>query len=120
MNIFPISKIYDGARYECKDYFTTMEFLKNLGLDERIGDQIDIFLWDYVNPDTRMFNVKTFSCVDDLRALRGEGSMFSEFFGAKGLPTYKKYEVNGKEFMLDTKTGKTHKVIKKSHLKLVK
>jgi hypothetical protein len=120
MNIFPIQKVYDGDKYECKDYFTTMDYINAIGIDEVIGANLDNLLWDYVNHDTRMFNTKTFLCMDDLRSFEGQPSMVTEFLESQGVYPLRKYEHNGKEFMLDTKTGKTHKVVKKSHLKLVK
>jgi len=37
LTIFPVTKFYDGARYECKDYFSTMEALQAHGLHEPIS-----------------------------------------------------------------------------------
>lgn len=39
MNIFSITKEYDGHKYECKDYFYTMEYLNTLKRDKSIGKQ---------------------------------------------------------------------------------
>ncbi|KNZ41376.1 hypothetical protein [Acetobacterium bakii] len=37
LTIFPVTKSYDGAKYECKDYFNTMVALQAHGLHEPSG-----------------------------------------------------------------------------------
>src|SRR5699024_12254405 len=46
INIFPITKDYDGYKYEMKDYFCAMDTCKEHGLDKPIGNSY-AFLCDY-------------------------------------------------------------------------
>ena len=120
MTVFNLNKVYDGNRYECKDYFTSMKYINTLDLDKPLGDGIEDFLWEYTNHDINSFSVKRFTTVDNLREMNGQKSMLDEFFKEHGLSTYKKFkDQNGKEFLLDSITGKTHKILKKRHLKII-
>ena len=124
ITIFPIKKQYDGAKYQFKDYFSTMEELQNIGMDNCILSQIDKLLWDYMNDDINHFTVRNISALSDLnKAETGKGLM--EIFAEKnGIDMYKmcKDEVTGKEYLYDPKTGKSKAVKKKAprYLKLVK
>ena len=54
VNTFPIDKTYDGAKWEEKDYFYTMEVLSKMDWDKPIGrDELSELLWDYMNADLR-------------------------------------------------------------------
>lgn len=120
VNTFPIDKIYDGKRYECKDYFTTMELVNKIG-DNIIGDNVDDVLWDYQNKDIRMLGVNRLMCVDDLMALEGKKSLISQFFEDKGIDSYaKRVDGNGKEYMVNNRTGKTHSIKKVRKFKVIK
>ena len=47
---FPVDKYYKGAKWEEKDYFYTMEVLKDMDWDKPIGrDKLSELLWDYEN-----------------------------------------------------------------------
>ena len=51
MEIYPIDKRYDGARWGTRDYFSTMEFLSDIDLDSKIGGEkqvMDLF-FEYDN-----------------------------------------------------------------------
>ena len=51
---FPITKDFDGAKWECKDYFYTMDVLSKMDWDKPVGrDNISELLWDYQNDDLR-------------------------------------------------------------------
>jgi len=115
--IFPIQKDFDGKKYECKDYFYTRDYLRTLP-DEPIAD-VDSLLWEYWNLNTRVFTVRAMSYVDDMRRLEGQPSMMQEFAQANGIATYQKHtDSNGKEYMVGG--GKSFRVRKPSHLKLVR
>nr|WP_302597066.1 hypothetical protein [uncultured Cellulosilyticum sp.] len=49
MDIFPVHKEYDGAKYHSKDYFSTMKYLKEINLDEPLGEKLEDFIWHYYN-----------------------------------------------------------------------
>lgn len=64
IKIFPIDKDYDGAKWECKDYFFTMDVLREKGLDNAIGrDGVFDLLWDYENRELRKVTVFYMSCM---------------------------------------------------------
>lgn len=88
INIFPIEKTYDGAKYECKDYFSTMEMVNSLDQDSPIGDKIDDFLWDYMNRDTRLFQVETMSLISDIMRANGEPGLMECMTADLGTPLY--------------------------------
>jgi hypothetical protein len=120
MNIFPVEKFYKGEKYECKDYFTTMELMNEIG-NEIIADRIDDVLYDYHNLDIRCFNAKRFSCIDAIRRSQGKKSMMEEFLNDHGIDThYLRTDSNGKEYMISNKTSRTHKIIKNNKFKVIK
>lgn len=58
VQIFPITKNYDGQKWCCKDYFSTMADLKKHDWKQPIGaDNVYKFLWDYHNDDLGEFTV---------------------------------------------------------------
>ena len=48
MQIFPPTKIYDGHKWQTKDYYSTIEAVSKWGIDKPIGTNVLNFLWDYV------------------------------------------------------------------------
>ena len=51
---FPIDKDYNGKKWQCKDYFYTMEVLSGMDWDKPIGrDELSELLWDYMNKELR-------------------------------------------------------------------
>lgn len=54
MRLFPIAKVYDGDKCGCKDYFSTIRKINELGLHKKIENVTD-FLWDYTNNDIADF-----------------------------------------------------------------
>lgn len=64
IKIFPVDKTYDGDKWGCKDYFFTMDVLKEKGLDNAVGrDGVFDLMWDYENRDLRNFTVFYMSCM---------------------------------------------------------
>ena len=121
--IFPIQKIYDGEKWESKDYFYTKKYLGTLNSNEPIGDVIDELLWEYVNIDTRIFNTQCFMTVDKLRRFEGKISMMEEWANLNNIETYSlRKDTKGKEYLYNKKTGRTIRVIKPrpKYLKLLK
>lgn len=99
MNTFPIDKTYDGDRYECKDYFYTIEKARALDQDSPIGDKIEDFLWDYMNMNTRLFQVEMLGLASDIAVAMGEPSFMERISAEEGTPLYymdeKKKEITG-------------------------
>lgn len=101
---FPIEKTYDGTRLEMKDYFSTVEALKEHGLV--IKDPFT-FLWDYHNRLIRFYVVARMGFMSRIHEQSTGKSLIEDFFGIA--PMYLK-EINGKEVLYDSKTGKTKPV----------
>lgn len=72
MGMFPVIKAYDGRRTESKDYFYSMERLKEHGLDTVIGNAVDDLLWDIGNLDLVLFTVRRMTLADELRRQDGQ------------------------------------------------
>lgn len=57
MSMFPIEKEYDGEKFGCKDYYFTIEKLKDFDLDKTLGEEgLEDFLWCYWNDDLFAFD----------------------------------------------------------------
>jgi hypothetical protein len=121
INIFPIKKDYKGYKFDTKDYFYTMDYLKTLDLDTPIGDKILDFLWEYVNDDIHEFVVKMLLTMSHLRQMEGQPSIAEEFANMMGIKTYKAYtDDKGRKFLYDSEIGKTMPIKKQKPFKIVK
>lgn len=102
INIFPIEKEYDGRKWECKDYYTTIEYLEDKNLDDIIGDDIDEFLNYYWNNDILHFNVKQFMTFDRIQKYNGKVGLLETFIKeiTKGKPIKTLNVETGEEGML--------------------
>lgn len=117
MQMFPPTKKYDGARYECKDYFSTMAALEMHGIDTPIGASAIELLWDYDNSETRKFLVQYLSVASDMRKLQGGKGILEEWAEREDLPLY--YEgkdVYGRKVIVNNQTGEAS-LVKKPKLR---
>jgi len=75
VNTFPIDKTYDGEKWQCKDYFSTMEVLSNMDWDKPIGrNELSELLWDYENTDLRHAYIEFTTAMSAIyRAQTGKG-----------------------------------------------
>lgn len=105
---FPIDKSYDGSKWECKDYFSTMEVLSKMDWDKPIGrDELSELLWDYDNSDLRhAYNEYTSAMSAIYKAQTGKG-IIEKFFEDRGVPTYTIDKETG--VMKNNMTGDTMK-----------
>lgn len=78
MQLFPIDKEYKGHKYGFKDYFSVMESINKIGLDNEIENGFS-FLWDYLNHDTNIFLVNLMSLMNSYNQLQGKGDLITEF-----------------------------------------
>lgn len=85
IEIFPIDKRYDGAKYEMKDYYYTIDYMNTLDPLKPIGGEINKLLWEYQNMDIRLFNVRLLGYLDDMRNLRGQPNVIDELLNS-GVP----------------------------------
>lgn len=111
MQVFPIPKEYDGEKYGMKDYFSTMEYVRNFPQDEPIGKE-DIlgFLMGYYSPDILKFNVRMVSVISDIREMEGQMGIAEAFAAENGIPAYSFYEKEG--IMVNRQTGEVTKIHK--------
>lgn len=120
MSMFPIEKEYDGEEFGCKDYFFTVEKLKDFDLDMPLGKEgLEDFLWCYWNDDLFAFDVVSMSIISNMyKAQTGKG-ILKKWCEDQGIGTYTINQEKG--IIQDNQTGEIHKLSKKpSHLKIVK
>lgn len=117
---FPITKDFDGHKWECKDYFYTMEELSKLDWDKPIGrDYVLELLWDYENDDLRNTYIDFTTCMSAIyREQTGKG-IAETWLEKQNILTYTFNDEIG--VMQNRKTGEIHKISNKSsHLQIVK
>lgn len=116
---FPIDKTYDGEKWECKDYFSTMEVLSKMDWDKPIGrEELSELLWDYDNSDLRHAYVEFTTAMSAIyRAQTGRG-IAETWCDNMGIPTYTEDRETG--IMKNNQTGDIMKPKKVSHLQIVK
>lgn len=117
---FPIEKYYKGAKWEEKDYFYTMDVLKDMDWNGPIGrDKLsEELLWDYYNADLRHAYMEYTSAMSAIyKAQTGRGLM-EKFFEDRGVPTYTMDRETG--IMKNNQTGDIMKPQNVSHIQIVK
>lgn len=111
ITIFPITKKYDGEKWNIKDYFYTMEALAEKDMDKPIGrENMSEFLWDYENDDLRKAYIE-YTCAMKILYRDLTGIDMAEKL-ADELLTCSTTD--------DIQAGKFLKRRKKSHLEVVK
>lgn len=88
LRIFPLEKVYNGAKYEIKDYYYSIQVLKKAGLDKIIKYETKIreILFDFMNLDIKLFVMAWISCANDMNYILTNKDLFSEFLA--GIDTY--------------------------------
>ncbi len=116
---FPITKSYDGEKWEMKDYFYTMDVLNEMDWNKPIGrEQISELLWDYQNDDLREAYVEYMGAMSDIYQFQtGEGIM-EQWCEDNGIETFSANHELG--IIKSSKTGKISKLKEHSHLTVVK
>ncbi|MDF2910631.1 MAG: phage infection protein [Sporolactobacillus laevolacticus] len=122
MGVFPIDKKFDGKRYEFKDYFYTMNYLKSLEMDKSIGrENLSEFLWEYMNRTMWLFSAVKMEFLADVQCARGEKDWFEQFAEDNNLTLYESFSDGSGEYMQNQKTGEIQKIIPhKRHLKWIR
>lgn len=105
LNLFPITKDFDGWKYECKDYFYTVEKLNEYNPDSPLGNRLEDFLWDYVNDYTGDFIIDMMSTASDLRKFQGKPCFLEEWAEQNGISTLTVNERDG--YIMDNQTNRT-------------
>lgn len=119
VNTFPVDKTYDGEKWECKDYFYTMDVLSKMDWSKPIGrDKLSELLWDYENEELRHTYIEFTTAASAIfRAQTGKG-IAENFFEDRGVPVYTMDKETG--IMKNNQTGDIIKLKKVSHLQIVK
>ena len=100
MEIFPITKEYDGHKYEVKDYFYAMDKCKEHGLDKPIGNSFE-FLWDYYNKEIGGFVVYFLSTLSDVTKDKIGQGLMETYLAEIGSTTYAERVINGKRVLVE-------------------
>lgn len=81
IQIFPIKKEYNGEKYGIKDYYYSIQVIREAGLDKIMQEEEKVLeiLWNLTNTDIKMFIVALVSCVNDIDYLQIEKSLLAEF-----------------------------------------
>ena len=81
LQLYPVTKEYGGERRDCKDYFYTMDKLKQWPPDKPIGtaQEVACLLWDYENEDLEIMLLQWMNAVDDLKFYCGEDGPSDRF-----------------------------------------
>lgn len=120
IEIFPIDKTYDGDKWGCKDYFYTMDVLKEKGLENAVGrDSVFDLMWDYENRDLRDVTVFFMSCMSAMYKQQTGVSIAEKFCEDNGIGAYTMDRENG--LLIDNQSGEIAKVSNKpSFMQIVK
>lgn len=120
IKIFPIDITYDGDKWGCKDYFFTMDVLKEKGLDNAVGrDEVFDLMWDYMNKDLREFTLFYMSCMSAMYKQQTGVGIAEKFCEDNGIGTYTMDRENG--LLINNKSGEIAKVSNKpSFMQIVK
>lgn len=121
-NIFPIEKVYYDENDGLKDYFYTLKYIKNFGMDKVIGDEIDDFLWEYMNWTINIYMVEKLGVISDIRRLETGKGLWEEFLEEHNIPSYTLYEEEGKQYVVNNQTSEVSEVKKPKprYLKVIK
>jgi hypothetical protein len=125
---FPITKTYDGKRWECADYFSTLSLFdglnKNLSLMVQFKEPFDV-LYGYQNPHICRLLTGMMCTVDKLRRAEGKDDLLTSFCKEQGIEPPETIRVckdaKGKSYAIDNngKSMPLHKA-KPKWLKVVK
>ena len=120
IKIFPIDKDYDGDKWGCKDYFFTMDVLREKGLNNAVGrDCVFDLMWDYMNSELRELTVFYMTCMSAIYQ-RQTGVTFAEkFCEDNNIGSCRVDHENG--IIVDSKTNRIAKLSNKpSFMQIVK
>lgn len=81
LQLYPVTKEYDGERWDCKDYFYTMDKLKQWPPDKPIGtaQEVACLLWEYQNQDLEIMLLQWMDVIDDLKIYCNENGPSDQF-----------------------------------------
>jgi len=100
MIYFPISKTYQGEKWETKDYYYTLEYLSTIHMDEPIGtsfEDVFNFIWEYQNSKIKALGIALMKSLDKFQTLSGKETFMQYLSRSSNEPQRTKLKViNGK------------------------
>lgn len=85
VQMFPIEKTYDGARWEMKDYYSTMEYLDGKFVDDFIEDPLEL-IFEYYNWYVIEFGVELMTVTSDMHRIQTGIGISEAFIYGKEMP----------------------------------
>lgn len=123
MTTFPIEKTYDGERWGVKDYYYTVNYIKEIGLNsqDELGEHTLELLTEYMNPDIHDLFVKSLTTMSAIRRYEGHLSLVEEFMASEGHGTTNTFkDQTGQAYYMHDGRPQKIKMNNKNHLKVVK
>ena len=115
---FPITKEYDGEKYCCKDYYTTIEKFSAMDMDKPLGrDNALKFLFDYQNNELKGLYIEFIDAASDIYRSQTGKSFEEKFCEDNGIDTYTFYDDGT---VKNNTTGQVIKMKPKSNIRIVK
>lgn len=117
--IFPLDKEYDGAKWQCKDYFYAVEHLKGINPDDLLCHQfsdMEDFTWVYWNRDIFELDAVMIDIASDIRRFEGEKGIVEEWMQKQGVESY---TISTDGTMTNSKGEKIAKIKPNSGFKVV-
>jgi len=113
MTVFPPTKEYKGERFQCKDYFSTMEAIREFGLDTPMGERMLDFLWDYNERHIKEMIVKFMCHASEQRRQQGHKGLMEAYLENQGIPCcYEGKDAYGRNVMVNSITEETQVIAK--------
>lgn len=85
VQMFPIEKEYDGAKWEMKDYFSTMEYLDGKFVDDYIEEPLEL-IFEYNNWYIIEFGVAVMSVTSEMHKIQTGIGITEAFMYGKEMP----------------------------------
>ena len=104
IQLFPITKEYDGDKFGMKDYYSTIDYLKDFNLDDLIHDPEELIM-EYYNPLILALGVEYMTVVSKMSRNHLGLDPFTAFFHPEEYGHDSKGNIIGV-----TADGKVHKI----------
>lgn len=121
MLVFPPAKTYDGSRFDSKDYYSTMDLLKEFQEGKPLGDRAIDFVFGYFSPKVCRLGVMILKSIAHEYQQQEGQPMIDGFAKAMGKEPLTQYHIhkdsNGKTYMIGS-DGSVARARKCSHLHL--
>ena len=115
MECFPITKDYNGEKYECKDFFNVSKEIEKYPINEMLGDNLIEFLWDYYNSTLCCFLASHLTSFDYALMKENKQGLLETTFEFLGVQI-DKYVINErKNVIINTRTKEEFPIVDKNN-----